>query len=216
MGTLEDVHQLTCLWMLTPPDGTTEGNVPFIEDPQLPELTTFLREQRLAGRRDIRLMREYFGRRRWHYAAYRDDRDDFSRATRASYFRDVPDHLLERAVVFFDPDVGIEPASSPSNEKHLHYAELRDVYRRMGSTSIAVIYQHQRRIPNGWRAMGVELCRQLGADVTWVSEPDVAFYLAPRSEVDRRRLPSILSPIVSRRTPGKRASRSVGAVQRRA
>jgi len=104
----------------------------------------------------------------------------------------------------------MEPKSTPPSEKHLRYAELRDVYRRMGSTSIAVIYQHQRRIRDGWRAMGAEMRKQLGSEVAWVAEGDVAFYLAPRNDEDYRRLPSVLSPITCRHSPGKRAARVLG------
>ncbi len=41
---LTHVDRLTCLWMLTPPDGTGQGKVPFVPDPELPELTAFFRE----------------------------------------------------------------------------------------------------------------------------------------------------------------------------
>jgi hypothetical protein len=32
---LDEVRQLTCLWMLTPPDGCGQGHVPFVPDPEL-------------------------------------------------------------------------------------------------------------------------------------------------------------------------------------
>lgn len=112
------IGRLTCLWMLTAPDGTGQGRVRFIDDPELPELTEFFRE-RLASnnplRRRLGQMRSYFANRPFAFVSYRDDRDDFGRGTRAEYFAHVPDEALQRAVVFFDPDVGMEPGRATAH-----------------------------------------------------------------------------------------------------
>jgi hypothetical protein len=103
---LGGIERLTCLWMLTAPDGTGQGRVPFTDDPELPTLTEFFRG-RLASsdpaRRRVGEMRSYFADRPFAFVSYRDDWEDFGPGTRAGYFAGVPDWALRRAVVFFDP-----------------------------------------------------------------------------------------------------------------
>jgi hypothetical protein len=42
---LVGVESLTCLWMLTPSDGSNQGLVTFVPDPELANLTAFFHDQ---------------------------------------------------------------------------------------------------------------------------------------------------------------------------
>jgi hypothetical protein len=155
---MPDVQQLTCVWMLTPPDTTGQGRVPFVADAELPELTAFFRSRLDSGDRDrtrVGEMRAYFEGRPFRFFSYRDDREDFGLSTRAEYFASIPDEALRRSVVFFDPDNGMEPGSG--NEKHLRFGELAGVQARMDEASVAVVFQYARRLADFWTFMAKQL-----------------------------------------------------------
>src|SRR5918996_6432480 len=149
-----DIRQLTCVWMLTPPDTTGQGRVPFVADRELPELTAFFRSRLDSGDRNqtrVGEMGAHFQGRPFRFFSYRDDREDFGLATRTESFASIPDEAVRRSVVFFDPDVGMEP--SLGNEKHLRFDELASVLARMEESSLAVIFQYARRVPDFWTVM---------------------------------------------------------------
>jgi hypothetical protein len=98
------LEQLTCIWMLTPPDVTGQGRVPLVPDPELPELTRFFRERQDPTRRRVAEMPTYLGRHGHSVFSYRDDRADFSNRARSNYFGDIPATALIASLVFFDPD----------------------------------------------------------------------------------------------------------------
>jgi hypothetical protein len=109
---LDGIETLTCLWMLTRSDRSNQGKVTFVPDPELTNLTAFFHD-RLDPRDDARCqvseMAYFFADRPFRFFSYRDSRADFGWSTRASYFRAIPAEALRRAVVFFDPDTGMEP-----------------------------------------------------------------------------------------------------------
>jgi hypothetical protein len=144
---LTGIDALTCLWMLTRSDGTSQGQVKFVPDPELTALTAFFHDRldpRDEARCQVSEMSYFFADRRFRLLSYRDDRDDFDWMTRARYFRDIPAESLSRAVVFFDPDTGIEPRRCTA--AHLRFDELKSVVGRMDDQSVAVIFQFQRRV----------------------------------------------------------------------
>jgi hypothetical protein len=207
---LPELQRLTCLWMLTPPDGTGQGHVPFVPDPELPELTAFFRTRLNSG--DPRLtrvgdMRAYFEARAFAFFSYRDDRDDFGAATRSEYFASVPDEALQRAVVLFDPDNGMEPRMA--TEKHLRFRELADVMARMDAPSVAVVFQYWRRVRDFWAVMAQELVDQLHHPLAYIAEPTLAFYVLASSNDRRNEVREVLELIATRHTPGGADNRFV-------
>jgi hypothetical protein len=207
---VSDIRQLTCVWMLTPPDTTGQGRVPFVADPELPELTAFFRSRLDSGDRDqtrVGEMRTYFERRPFRFFSYRDDREDFGLATRTEYFASIPDEALRRSVVFFDPDVGMEPDSA--NEKHLRFSELAGVQERMDETSVAVVLQYARRVTDFWTFMAEQLWERLHRPLAYIAEPALALYVlasSPRREAALE----VLRGIAARHTPDVGARRVVG------
>ncbi len=207
---LGSIERLTCLWMLTAPDRTGQGRVRFTDDPELPELTEFFRE-RLASddpaRRRVGEMRSYFASRPFALVSYRDDREDFGPGTRAEYFARVPDQALRRAVVFFDPDKGMEPGRATA--QHLRFEELREVGSRVDGASVAVVYQHRRRVPDCWELVASQLAERLGRPVAYVAEAVLAFYVIAQTRSRLAEVVGVLERIAGRRTPGAAGSRTV-------
>ena len=202
------LDQLTCIWMLTPPDATGQGRVPFVPDPELPELTSFFRERQDPTHRRVAEMPTYLGRHGHSVFSYRDDQADFSNLARSMYFRDIPATALIASLVFFDPDNGLEPTRA--SEKHLLYSELVDIVDRMDDTSVVVIFQYFRREPSFWEGMGARIAGRLGHSVLWIVEPAVGFYVIPKETTKLRLLWSVLDAVSGRHTPRGRGRRRVG------
>jgi hypothetical protein len=176
------IARLTCIWMRTPDVFNGDGQRPFIANASFIRLTAFLMECRSRGTRDLRVMGDYFGGRAYSYYPYGENPDQiFSMRGRAEYFGRVPDAALTNAIVFFDPDNGLEPASTVS-AAHLRYEELRSVFVRMNRASIAVVYQHLPRVRADlfWPAVASRIGRHLGAPVAYATDRDVSFYVIPR------------------------------------
>jgi hypothetical protein len=200
---LNDLQQLTCLWMLTPPDGTGQGHVPFVPDPELPQLTAFFRARLGSGEPTeprVGEMAAYFEGRPFRFFSYRDDRDDFGPATRSEYFDSVPDEALKRAVVFFDPDNGMEPGRG--TEKHLRFEELEGVLARMEGNSVAVVFQYSRRVRDFWTVMARHMANRLHLPLVFIADPTLAFYVLASSEDRRDKVREVLERIATRHTPG--------------
>jgi hypothetical protein len=167
---MPDIQQLTCVWMLTPPDTTGQGRVPFVADPELPELTALFRSCLDSETRDqtrVGEMSAYFEGRPFRFFSYRDNREDFGLASRTEYFASIPDEALRRSVVFFDPDVSMEPGLG--NEKHLRFEELASAQARMDEASVAVVFQYARRVTEFWTFMAKQLWDRLHRPLAYIA-----------------------------------------------
>jgi hypothetical protein len=194
--------------MLTPPDASGQGRIPFVPDPELPELTRFFRERQEPTRRRVAEMPTYLSRHGHCVFSYRDDRPDFSNRARSNYFGEIPTSALNASLVFFDPDNGLEPTRA--TEKHLLYSELVGVVDRMDAASVALIFQYSRREPSFWEVMGARIAGRLGRSVLWIVEPAVGFYVIPKVATKLESLRPVLDAVSNRHTPFGRGRRRVG------
>jgi len=194
------VNQLTCVWMLTPGDGSNDGNRRLVPHGQAASLAQFLQTCISEGRRDVREIAAYFSADPFSYCSYGDEPATYlTRASRAQYFASIPQPALRDSVVFFDPDNGMEPAGG-ATIAHLRYQELRDVLQRMDRQSIAVVYQHlpRKRGDVFWPATAAALKAASGDQVGYVAAGDVAFYCIARSASAGRFLGSALREFAER------------------
>jgi len=144
MEKVPGLRQLTWVPMLTPNDGSGAGGLTEYEQGQRrKDLYDFLRRCLADGRRDLRELRGYFAGQPFLYTPYRDG-ELFTPGGRGRYFQDLPDSALRSALVFFDPDTGLEvPSMRPTAaDRYLRYAELAAVFGRMADDSALLIYQH--------------------------------------------------------------------------
>lgn len=178
------VNQLTCIWLLTPPSPNNDGNRHFREDETGSSLAVFLRQCVASGRRDVRELARYMAGRPVAYFSYGDEPSQyFTASTRAAYFASIPDLALRNAVVFFDPDNGLEPANTVS-PAHLKFSELKSVLDRMDDISIAVVYQHLPRLPaeTFWPTTADRVRTALKCSVGFVASGDVGFLIAAHDQ----------------------------------
>jgi hypothetical protein len=117
MRNVPGLERLLCVWMLTPPDDSREGNVRFVENLELPSLTAFLRGHLETGDHRVLHLREYFGGRGLEYIPWGDEPPYLSGRKRHDYFATIPDDHLRNALVFFDPDVGLHEASTKKHSR---------------------------------------------------------------------------------------------------
>jgi len=186
------LERLTFVPMLTEDDDSREGQqISRDHGARRPALAAFLAESRRTPRRDLTALREFFSKSGVPYSPYKDD-ELFSPALREEYFASIPSESLTKALVFFDPDIGLEP-SNPLQmrrggpEKYLRYNEVTEVARRAGSSSVMVVYQHlqrnKRRIAGDIIEKGSKLSRALSLpSVGYVTDQDVVFFCASRNE----------------------------------
>jgi hypothetical protein len=191
---LNDVSQLTCVWLLTPPSPNNDGNRHFRENESGSRLASFLRDCIATGRRDVRELAKYMASRPETYFSFGDEPAQyFTSSSRATYFESIPGSALRSAVVFFDPDNGLEPGTTVS-AAHLKYSELRSVFNRMDDASIAVVYQHLPRIhaDRFWPKTAERLRTALNCSAGFVASGHVGFLIAARDETVARQVNGIL------------------------
>ena len=215
LGRAPGLERLLFLWMLTPPDRTQQGNVRFLENSELPALTSFLQSCLERGDRRVRNMREYYASRGIDYTPWGDEPPYFGQENRRQYFQDLPGEALSDALVFFDPDVGLRD-SSPT-PKHLLFDELIQLRERTNVHSITVVFQYFLRRKLFWEGMANEIRERLGAPVAYVADPAVAFYVIPNNEGQMPAIEQALSTVAaaatSRRFYGFEATRSQDEVE---
>ncbi len=143
-------RDLAVCWMLTEDDGSSDGNLTaYLSRPQEyreldPVLYDGLSTMIAVGSRDVTAVESarlmpcsfYFSR----------PLDDFAES-RLAYFSELWEGLPSRALVFFDPDNGLEVASvgkgKRGSRRYLYLDELR---RAISDGHLAVVYQHFPRV----------------------------------------------------------------------
>jgi hypothetical protein len=177
MEGMPSIRSFTFVPMLTPSDGSTQGNrtdhkrakAGFRNQPLREYLAICIREKR----RNVCEILPFFTARKIPVNLHGET---FMAGDRAAYFRAIPDGWLRDALVFLDPDIGMEVASP--TDKHLLYNEIRDLYERMGDRSLLMLFQFFPRVERGaytmWRR--AELGRIAPGRILSITDNQVAFF----------------------------------------
>jgi hypothetical protein len=181
-------HRFTFIPMLTPDDGTSDGNLtdyPPGHHPRRQDLWNFLRGCLQRGERDIRKLHVYMIGKPFDFLHWRCDAF-FTHAGREEHFAKIPESALRQSLVFFDPDNGFEVPSMTARNgaKYLRYSELAEVFSRMDNSSIAVVYQHLPRMNRDdfFAESAGKVCKSLSAQgIFAVSDNTIAFFVIPKS-----------------------------------
>lgn len=136
-------------------------------------------------------LREYFtGRRRkgepYTFLPYGERH--YLDQNRAAYFEGLSTEWLQNALVFFDPDTGMEPASFYGKawvpEKYLRYRDLAGAIARMSPDSVALVFQYRYQgeaassyFPRRARAF----TEQVGLRPCWVNTGTIGLYAITKS-----------------------------------
>lgn len=177
--------RLLSILMLTPNDDTAEGSVRTYEQgSRRRELFDFLRGCLTAGTRRVSLLRGFMQRVGVDYRPYLDN-DYFRDADRDEYFAMAATAARDRALVFFDPDIGLETGTLSymrrnGVEKYLMKADVSVVARAAPPHAVFVVYQHLQKDKRRVRADIDVRCRGLchavdSSSASFVTDHDVAF-----------------------------------------
>jgi hypothetical protein len=147
---LAGIKKLSIIWMLTKDDASGDGaKTKYSKGPGDRKLFRFLRESLDGGVRDVVRMNGYFKEagHEFDYFGYGAEKLLLHR-DRANYFEQIPSENFVDAVVFLDPDNGLEVKSATERNlpKYVKYEEVKSIYDKMSSDSCLVIYQHLPRI----------------------------------------------------------------------
>ncbi|MCD0459555.1 hypothetical protein [Roseiconus lacunae] len=190
--TTPGVCRLTNVPMLTPNDETGEGNVTdFIEGNRRSDLYHYMRYCLARGDRNIRNLRTFFAQRHFAYYGYRDD-IFYEDGNRQEYFDSIPAGALQDAVVFIDPDTGIQSGDNSymrraGIDRYLFWNNIVVVFNRMNANSVLIIYQHLQRnadlVVQNMQDKSTALADHLGRpSVACVDDGDIAFLIATKSD----------------------------------
>lgn len=198
------LRQLTFVPMLTPDDGRRGGKLTnYPCGGRRPHLYRFLQDCLARSRRDIRLLRDCFARRSFRYTPYRDS-NHFTNENRDEYFRSIPDFSLREALVFLDPDNGLEVASAGrrNGDRYVKHEELRRLFARMDAKSVLVVYQHLPRVKRRdfFRMIGTRLQESLRIRrlPMFVSDNRIAFMVLTK-EIHRRKKVEVMLDAYAKR-----------------
>ena len=139
------ITRFTNIVMLTPPKGKLDYKLEN-RRPALYKLLKSASNERRQDRRVVRL-RQFF-RKNYpciEYLPYKDD-EFFKRENRDSYFCEIPEYYLKRAVILVDPDTGLAPASKVKTQspEYVLPCEMVGLKDRMCPSSVLVMFQFQR------------------------------------------------------------------------
>jgi hypothetical protein len=185
---------LAVVWMLTSSDLSSDGRrLKYLDQPTLfrrvdPELYDALRQIVRSERREVGAVESASvlpPTTRFVSPILADDVTG-----RAAYFEQVWRQVSDRPFVFFDPDNGLETASTPKgrrrSSKYLYWDELARAYA-LGRSLI--IYQHFNREPRGvfLPRLAARIHELTGChEVFGVSTPHVAFLAIPQRELSEQ------------------------------
>ena len=124
-------------------------------------------------------------------------REYFDHSPGDEYFKNIPESLLHKSLVFVDPDIGLQIKNS--TEKHLLYREVEYLYGRVDkdSDSILMIYQHFPRARHKYQEYSPEgrsnkLEEEIGDLPIYISDNEIIFFLLTKNDELRSQLERIV------------------------
>ena len=192
LSEVDSLKRFTFIPMLTENDDGRDGNkVDYkkaVAGTRNDSLINFLGEHVESNSRNIFHIEKYFKATGMDIAIHKSGENYFSNGNRSAYFSGIKDGWLNDALVFADPDNGLEVTNS--NHRHITYQEVAEVYSRMNDGSIFMIYQHFPRIDHmkylSMRSM--ELSDKVGDMPIFISDNEIIFFFLSKIRSVRERL----------------------------
>jgi hypothetical protein len=183
--------------MLTPDDSRADGGrTDYLRakaGTRNRDLLEFLHGCVEEGRRDIHEIEGFFKPRGIETTIYGDGQAPFSRHNRADYFTRIDDRLLYSALILLDPDIGLEVKDA--DEKHLMYAEVKQLYRRMRFNSLLMVFQYLPREnrPTYLYRRCMELKHLTGDEPLHISDNEIIFFFLTKNKALKQELTKVLA-----------------------
>ena len=127
--------------MMTPPDKTGNGGTMPLLFRAREDIIKFCKELRLH--KNPQTVKSLPQKTSSNYSIVLYEPLNLRKDNRVSYFSGLSSK--SRQLIFIDPDNGFEPEKSFS-DKHIRYAEIKDILRQLPEESVISIFQHYRYI----------------------------------------------------------------------
>ena len=171
--------QLQIAWMMTPDDHGPDGETPPERFPARSEILGFCNSLRKT--RDPASLSTLPATTAAPYTvSLYKPHEHLENGNRDSYFSGVeggPDQVL-----FLDPDNGFEPERS-FDEKHVLYADVERILKRVSPASVVTVFQHHRRkkFPDDFARIRQRLHSGSSAAIYWHSLMFVSVSSSPET-----------------------------------
>lgn len=149
-----------------------------------------------TSKRDFTEIEKYFKSEGIEMLLYEDkEHEYFEHDPGDEYFKNIPESLLRKPLIFVDPDIGLQ-IKNPT-EKHLLYREVKYLYGRVGKDTILMIYQHFPRARNKYpeylpEGRSKTLKKVMGDLPIYISDNEIIFFLLTKSDKLRNQLGRII------------------------
>lgn len=198
------IQRFSYIPMLSPNDTTANGSETNYQFIRRRELYDFLQKHVREGRRQVFYLREFMREQaKPLYSPYRDepylDGEEcrHSGNSRVNYFRHIPPDLLNAALIFLDPDTGIEVNHMRFEHEYVLYHDLKGLCERMSEDSILAIFQWaQYRCTHArFEKIAEEVLRRCPSDtcVSWIARCPVGYVFVFKNPDSQARTVSVLA-----------------------
>lgn len=164
-------------WMMTPDDGGTDGRTAPELFPAREEILRLCHDLRLT--RDPALLSGLPARTRAQYAvSFHAPDKTHPGGEPSAFFSGI--EVGSSQLLFLDPDNGFEPERS-STDKHVRYADLDGLIKKVSPDTVVTVFQHHRRkkFPEDFARIRERLLSGYCCAVYWHSLMFVALSSSP-------------------------------------
>jgi hypothetical protein len=175
------IKKLAFIPMLTPNDSSNHGEVRKIKKDKAGYKNGYLKDflepthPMDKNQRDFRSIKEYFNRVGILVDIYNHNKDPFfTHSERDSYFKNIGSDFLKNALVFVDPDIGLEVKDS--DERHILYSELGDLFKK--SNRIVMVFQYipPYRKRDSYIKLRLSNLRRITYNLAYIADNHVIFF----------------------------------------
>lgn len=189
------VSHFTFIPMLTKNDDSGQGKVRNRKGAgtKNEKLKDFLDKFGDKSTRNIKRLEGFFKKKDIGITIYEKNKY-FSKEQRKEYFKQIRDNLLCKSLILVDPDKGLK-IENPT-EEYILYSEVKDLYKRMDSGSLLMIFQYRPRTEK-WkdccRRISEQLKKEVGNSPIYISDdPSVFLFLTKENESLRESLSRVI------------------------
>ncbi len=157
------------------------------------DLRVFLDKFQDKDKRDVRELGGFFKEQGIEITIYCGKDKYFSRTRREEYFKQIRNEHLWKSLVFVDPDIGLEV--NKQTNKHIRYDEIKNLYKRMGESSILMIFQYIPYVKreNYFPEVSEKLKEKIGNLPTYISDNQIVFFFLTKDVSIRKSLTKIIN-----------------------
>ena len=191
------INRFLFIPMLTENDNSKNGNEINYKNAKAgtrnKDLMTYLKKCVNKNRRNITEIEPYFKLKEIEIYIHKSPKP-FSHGNRKSYFDRIRKELFSQSLIFVDPDNGLEVKRS--NEKHLLYPEVKDLYNCMDEDSILMIFQYFPRYKEhlGYLRKRSNELKELTENLPiYISDNEIIFFLLTKNDELKSQLKTIIN-----------------------